>query len=286
MNVSLKSVFFTWIEERLKRGEDIYLISFDLGFPEMPRLCASFPERALNVGVAEQNGMLLAAGLSQMGAKVYLYGASSFTLWRSAEVIKLYSDNLKNAVIVGNGGGLGYGIMGESHHNINDYGLLNLMESEIITYLPFSSEQMNDYLDLSVTKSHLQYFRLVNPKPEFHALVSPPQEKNVQKIYTTTSVIIGPTMLPEANHKTEFFLISKWPCSLDSIIKSAKETKSITLYEEHLYSGSISQVIERSLPKDLRISILCLSPDGRALGDRDFMLKSRLTHHQTKLNHE
>jgi transketolase len=277
----LKSIFFQWIETKLKNKDDVYLLTLDLGYPDVASLLLSYPDRVINVGVAEQNTLLVACGLSLLGSKVYIYGVSSFTLWRAAEILHLYSRTLNNVVIIGNGGGLGYGLMGESHHSIRDYGLLSLIKPRPLTYLPLNSTQLHECLEESFRLNRLQYFRLINPHPSFEDLDWEGNKRFQPHVKTTkTVVIVGPTLFPNNQKDEDTFFITKWPSSLSPILKSASRTKHVVIYEEHIFQGSVAQTLQVQLAKDIKLQVYCLTDNEETVGTRDYLLNKQLKLHK------
>ena len=109
------------------RGVDprVVFLSGDLGFMALEPLQQSLGERFINAGVAEQNMISVAAALSRTGLEAWAYSIAPFCTARPFEQIRndvaLHELPVK---IVGNGGGYGYGVMGPTHHAIEDYGTL------------------------------------------------------------------------------------------------------------------------------------------------------------------
>ncbi|MEO5689945.1 MAG: transketolase [Burkholderiaceae bacterium] len=109
------------------RGADprMVFLSGDLGFMALEPLQAALGERFVNAGVAEQNMVSVAAALSRTGLEAWVYSIAPFVTARPFEQIR--NDVALHALpvrIVGNGGGYGYGVMGPTHHAIEDYGTL------------------------------------------------------------------------------------------------------------------------------------------------------------------
>ena len=81
-------------------------------------------ERFINAGVAEQNMVSVAAGLAREGLEAWVYSIAPFCYARPFEQIR--NDVCLHELpvnLVGNGGGYGYGVMGPTHHAIEDYGV-------------------------------------------------------------------------------------------------------------------------------------------------------------------
>jgi transketolase len=80
-----------------------------------------FPDRLVNVGIAEQNLVGVSAGLASAGKVVFTCGASCFLTGRALEQIKAdlaYSRH--NVTLCGMSSGMAYGELGPTHHSIED----------------------------------------------------------------------------------------------------------------------------------------------------------------------
>lgn len=81
-----------------------------------------FPDRLINVGIAEQNMVGVGAGLANGGRLPYVCGASPFLTGRSLEQIKAdISYSNANVKLVGISSGMAYGELGPTHHSIEDF---------------------------------------------------------------------------------------------------------------------------------------------------------------------
>lgn len=81
-----------------------------------------FPERLINVGIAEQNMVGVGAGLANGGKIPFVCAASPFLTGRALEQIKAdvaYSET--NVKLVGISSGMAYGELGPTHHSIEDF---------------------------------------------------------------------------------------------------------------------------------------------------------------------
>ena len=83
---------------------------------------SSFPDRLVNVGIAEQNLVGVGAGLANGGLLPFVCGAACFLTGRSLEQIKAdiaYSN--ANVKLIGISSGMAYGELGPTHHSIEDF---------------------------------------------------------------------------------------------------------------------------------------------------------------------
>jgi transketolase len=92
-----------------------------------------FPQQIVEVGIAEQNLVGVAAGLASCGKKVFAVSPACFLTARSLEQIKndiCYSDN--PATVVGISAGVSYGALGSTHHSLHDFAVLRAINNIII----------------------------------------------------------------------------------------------------------------------------------------------------------
>lgn len=103
----------------------VSILTGDIGFGVFDQLIADFPDRFLNMGVAEANMMGAAAGLALEGQRPFVYTIVPFLTMRTFEQIRndVCIQNLP-VKIIGVGGGLAYGPMGPTHHSIVDISIL------------------------------------------------------------------------------------------------------------------------------------------------------------------
>ncbi len=110
---------------RTPRRPEFVFLTGDLGFMALEPLREAAGERFINAGVAEQNMVSVAAGLARAGLRPWVYSIAPFLYARPFEQIR--NDVCLHrlpVVLVGNGGGYGYGVMGATHHALEDYGAL------------------------------------------------------------------------------------------------------------------------------------------------------------------
>jgi len=103
-------------------GDDrIFLVTGDLGWRVLEPFAEKYPDRFLNVGVAEQNMIGVATGLAQAGFVPFAYSIASFIATRPYEQVRMGQVLHRLPVrIVGIGGGFAYGHAGPTHYAIED----------------------------------------------------------------------------------------------------------------------------------------------------------------------
>jgi len=125
-----------------EQRRDLVFITADLGYMALERIRDTYGERFVNAGVAEQNAVSLAAGLARAGQLPWVYSMAVFTVLRPYEQIRtdvcLHRLPVK---LVGNGGGYGYGIMGATHHALEDVGAMRVLPNLRI-YVPLTASDV------------------------------------------------------------------------------------------------------------------------------------------------
>ena len=84
----MRFVFVKELIKKAKKNKNIYLLTSDLGYRAFEDFKRLFPSRFINVGVAENNMIGIAAGLALSGKKVFVYSILPFLVFRSFEQIR------------------------------------------------------------------------------------------------------------------------------------------------------------------------------------------------------
>src|ERR1700690_176140 len=132
----------------------------DLGFHALEPLRREMGERFINAGIAEQNMVSVAAGLAGEGLRPWVYSIAPFLYARAFEQIRndICMHDLP-VVLVGNGGGYAYGVMGPTHHALEDYGTL-LGLPKLTAYVPAFAEDVCHAVARLMTAARPAYLRL------------------------------------------------------------------------------------------------------------------------------
>ena len=124
----MRTAFIQTLLELAETDKNIMLLTADLGFKLFDSFRDRFPKQFINMGVAEQNMIGVAAGLGLEGKKVYCYSMVPFLIFRTLDQIRVDLCYHKLGVtIVGVGGGLTYGLEGMTHHGIEDIAVMRAL---------------------------------------------------------------------------------------------------------------------------------------------------------------
>ncbi len=122
--------------ERVWRGMGadarVFFVCADFGSPVLDKIRADFPERFVNVGIAEQNLINVSAGLALEGYRVFAYAIAPFITMRCYEQIRVSLALLSevrplNVNLIGVGAGYSYVVSGPTHQCYEDITLMRAM---------------------------------------------------------------------------------------------------------------------------------------------------------------
>ena len=106
----------------------VAVVNDSVGSSKLGSFQKRWPQRLINVGIAEQNMVGVGAGLANGGKIPFVSGASCFLTGRALEQIKAdvaYSNT--NVKLAGISSGVAYGELGPTHHSIEDLAWLRLL---------------------------------------------------------------------------------------------------------------------------------------------------------------
>lgn len=135
-NIDIRDAFFDRIFDIATKDKNVIFISADTDAFSLRRFRKEMPEQYINIGVAEQNMITVAAGLGMSGKKVFIYAIIPFITMRCYEHIKnnICSMNVP-VTIIGLGPGLSFGFDGPTHHGMQDIGVMRTLP-EITIFNP------------------------------------------------------------------------------------------------------------------------------------------------------
>jgi transketolase len=156
----MRRAFAEFLVSTAKNDDKIFFLTGDLGYKVFDEFKEQFPDRYLNVGIAEANMVGIAAGLAQQGFKPICYSIASFLIPRAYEQIRFFSGyNEYKIVYIGAGGGFAYGESGATHHSLDDVGLAKLIPGLDI-YVPSGPLSLTKSLEQSMTSISSSYIQI------------------------------------------------------------------------------------------------------------------------------
>ena len=126
-----QEIFSEVLQSMAAGDRDIIAVTSDSrGSGKLVPFGKKFPEQIVEVGIAEQNLVGVAAGLAAAGKKVFAVSPACFLTARALEQIKndvAYSDN--PVTVVGISAGVSYGALGSTHHSLHDFAALRAINN-------------------------------------------------------------------------------------------------------------------------------------------------------------
>ncbi|MBI1281532.1 MAG: transketolase family protein [Anaerolineaceae bacterium] len=130
-NKANQDIFSDTLLELAKANQDILVVTSDSrGSAKLVKYGEMLPNQIVEVGIAEQNLVGVAAGLASAGKHVYAVSPACFVTARSLEQVKndvAYSD--RAVKVIGISAGVSYGALGSTHHSLHDYAVLRTINN-------------------------------------------------------------------------------------------------------------------------------------------------------------
>jgi transketolase len=231
----MRNAFCRALVDAASRDNFVFLTG-DLGFSALEPLREALGSRFINAGVAEQNMVSVAAGLARSGLRPWVYSIAPFVYARPYEQIR--NDvcfHRLPVVMVGNGGGYGYGVMGPTHHGLEDYGSL-LGLPHLRAFIPAFDSDISKIIDKMFSISDPAYLRLgISEEPKDANVLPYSAWRKLQDGPGWLIVVTGPLVggiwgavrMLEGHVRPTLWLLSELPIQ--------------QVVEEHISQGGVAQ---------------------------------------------
>ena len=267
-----REVFAKTIEALAEQDERIVAVVNDsVGSSKLVGFQKRFPNRLINVGIAEQAMVGVGAGLANGGKVPFVSGASCFLTARALEQIKAdvaYTNT--NVKLCGMSSGIAYGELGPTHHSIEDFGWLRLLPNLTII-APSDRWETEEAIKAAAAIEGPFFLRISRmPVPDFvrpAGAVFRVGAAEILKQGHNAAIIANGVMVSRALEAADQLLASGVdvrvinmasiaPLDVEAI-RSAAETGAIVTAEEHSVrgglGGAVAEVVATSCPCRLRI---------------------------------
>jgi transketolase len=230
-----------------------------------------FPNRLVNVGIAEQNLVGVGAGLANAGKIPFVCSASCFLTGRALEQIKAdvaYSNaNVKH---VGISSGMAYGALGPTHHSIEDFAWTRAI-ANLAVVAPADPEETRQAVHAAAHTPGPIFLRL--SRMGVPAIYDRDYRFQIGKASTLrdgsdVTLIANGVMVARALAAAELLaadgvrarvlnMATVRPLDRDAIVAAARETGAIVTAEEHTVFGglgsAVAEVVVQTVPVPMRI---------------------------------
>ena len=224
----------------------------DLGFMALEPLQQAMQNRFINAGLAEQNMLSVAAAMAREGFEAWVYTIAPFCYARAFEQIRNdVAFHHLPVKLIGNGGGYGYGVMGPTHHAIEDYGVL-LTLPHMHVFIPVFDEDVDAVLEKAGDLHDPVYIRLGKSEtpPGFNVPKYAPW-RQLTRGEGMVVIVAGPiagTYLHAFNHlpqdcRPNLWIVSELPLDKNplpnALIQQITSSQSLCVIEEHVRRGGL-----------------------------------------------
>lgn len=264
--IDQRNAFFDRVYELARDNRDVVVVVADMSAPALDKFRTNLPNQFVNVGIAEQNAILIASGMALTGKKVFAYAIAPFVTLRALEIIRVANGiNAIPITIVGMGTGLSYINDGPTHHVIEDISILRALPNIKINNIT-DSMMAAAYADISINNAVTNYVRIdkdIYPDVYGKDYDYSPGLANIRcgdKYYIVTT---GPMthLAREIVNSSKFkrmdigvIDIYEFPINEAVFIDMIKKAKKILTLEEHFLPGGLGSAVCEVL-NDNRIAI-------------------------------
>ncbi len=249
-------VFSEILLELARADKNVLVVTSDSrGSGKLSAFAAALPDQIVEVGIAEQNLVGVAAGLASTGKIVYAVSPACFLTARSLEQIKndvCYSDH--PVKLVGISAGVSYGALGSTHHSIHDIAVLRAIHNCTII-VPADNLETAAAVKAAAKMTHPVFLRLGKSRM-FH-LHSPGTECVIGKSLLVRHgadvalIAAGETVVHALSAAKELAkdgvsvrVISMpviRPLDTEAVIQAAQECRVVVTVEEHSGAGGLGE---------------------------------------------
>ena len=278
------------ILEAAKKNRSILFLSSDFGAPALDEFRRDLPEQFFNVGIAEQNMIDTAAGLTLSDKTVFCYAMAPFLTARCYEQIKCSLSSMALPVtLIGVGVGLGYDHVSMTHLAVEDLAIMRAVK-HLEIWTPSDGPSCRAMIDRLLEKPRFCYLRLertqnplsdlsrVEVFPEHGLSLVKPVESGILLVASGSMVHVAMAAAHNWGHGVlDVQKIRPFYHIHFGDILLGEQPELMIVIEEHVRSGGLGELIAGSIAdQNLGVTFcrLCI-PDDYSLvhGDRSTLRK-------------
>ncbi len=286
----MRDAFVRALEALAAEDERVFLLTGDLGAGLFDGVEAAAPGRVLNVGVAEQNLVGVAAGLSYAGKRPFAYSIAPFVTSRPNDQIRVdVAIAEAPVVLVGVGGGVAYGYLGPTHHAIEDVALMRALPGMTVVAPadPVEAAEATRALHALDGPAYLRLGKNGEPRlaelPPFALGEAHVLHEGADIALVATGPILGEALAARALLAARGIAASVvhvptiQPLDAETIMAVARATGLVVVLEEHVAVGGLGGAVCEAICDagvGARVVRLGLPGFAHAIGSRDHLLRT------------
>lgn len=242
----------------------VVLVSDSTSTSKIAPFQKKYPDRLVNVGIAEQNLVGVAVGLSLGGYVAVTANAACFLVARANEQVKndvCYSET--NVKLVGLNAGVSYGALASTHHAIDDVSIMRGL-GNIIILAPSDPVETERIFEFALNYVGPVYIRMDNAKfPVLHSsdykfelgkvdVLIPGDDVSIFAMGSVVHEAYAAAQILKADSiNAEVINVSSIrPVDKKEIINSIKKTKKVITVEEHSLHGGLGSLISEVIAEE------------------------------------
>jgi transketolase len=248
--------FSETVRELARQDPTLLVVTSDSrGSGKLVPFAEEFPEQIVEVGIAEQNLVGVAAGLASTHRPVFAVSPSCFLTARSLEQIKndvAYSDN--RVTLIGISSGVSYGALGTTHHSLHDFAALRAINNLDIV-VPGDNIETRAVIRASVSHPRPMFIRFgkapmydLHPAAQAFAVGKAIRMREGSDITLLATgellqqAVLAAQLLSHSGISAEVISVhSLRPLDAETIITSALKTGVVVTLEEHMVHGGLGE---------------------------------------------
>ena len=259
-NVDMRDAFFNSLYEVIEADKNVMVLTADHGAFGLNRIKEDFPDQYLNMGIAEQNMVSVAAGLALSGKIIYIYSIINFVTLRCLEQINIDIASMNLHVnIVGVGAGFTYSTDGPTHHGTQDVAIMSAIPNLSI-YNCSDAVNTHAFAKMGYEKEGPKYFRIEKGVVPYLYKKGCSFEKGIAKVkegkdtYIISSGLMIHKAIEAANsldgNGSEIGVLDLYrikPINENILIDYLAKTKKLLIVEDNIYSGGLNEKVHSIL---------------------------------------
>lgn len=279
----MRTAFIQQLIEEAKVNDKIFLLVGDLGYSVVEPFADLFPERFLNVGIAEQNMTGIAAGLAMEGYNVFTYSIGNFPTLRCMEQIRydVCYHNL-SVKVVAVGGGYAYGPLGTSHHTTEDLGMLRIIPNMNVCAPgdPIEARRITTMLCNNNLPGYLRLGKAGEPKVhndeieiKWGKMIEVKQGTKTVVLSTGAMLKYCSDFIAENNNSWGLYSVPfVKPLDNNTLIEICHQYDEIVTIEEHQKNGGFGSAVLESINELKNKKTITTSPTIRVIAIPDVFI--------------
>ena len=284
--IDMRDAFFERLVEVARQDERVIVLSADHGAFALEKFQEEMPERYINMGIAEQNMVGVAAGLAASGKIVFIYGITPFVSLRVLEQLTLDVAAMQLAVnVISVGAGFTYSTDGPTHQGLQDVAAVSTIPGMTILN---SSDPTNTrgFVDLAIESGKPHYIRIEKEKLENFDRENRTANfiadgYSIIKKTNSSVIIIATGLMSHQALEASKFIDNEYGFSIDvidlhqirpfplSIARDINEAKNIVILEEAYQSTVANDVKNLIYPVNRDVQIISIDVGFRFNFDSD-----------------